>query len=74
MLIPVRCFTCGKVTGNKYEKYIEYQQQGFTAAEALDKLGLFRICCRRILISHLDLTESLLEHQRKNSSAIVPPK
>lgn len=23
MIIPVRCFTCGKVTGNKYERYLE---------------------------------------------------
>jgi DNA-directed RNA polymerase I, II, and III subunit RPABC5 len=22
MIIPVRCFTCGKVIGNKYEGYI----------------------------------------------------
>ena len=21
MIIPVRCFTCGKLTGNKYETY-----------------------------------------------------
>lgn len=22
MIIPVRCFTCGKVIGNKYETYL----------------------------------------------------
>ena len=26
MIIPVRCFTCGKVIGNKWEKYLEYKQ------------------------------------------------
>ena len=29
MIIPVRCFTCGKVIGNKYDKYIELLQQDF---------------------------------------------
>ncbi len=24
MIIPVRCFTCGKVIGNKYETYMKY--------------------------------------------------
>jgi len=28
MIIPVRCFTCGKVVGNKYEKYLELIQNG----------------------------------------------
>ena len=23
MIIPVRCFTCGKVIGNKYETYLK---------------------------------------------------
>ena len=23
MIIPVRCFTCGKVIGNKYDSYLE---------------------------------------------------
>jgi DNA-directed RNA polymerase I, II, and III subunit RPABC5 len=23
MIIPVRCFTCGKVVGNKWESYLE---------------------------------------------------
>ena len=26
MIIPVRCFTCGKVIGNKWEKYLEFKQ------------------------------------------------
>ncbi len=24
MIIPVRCFTCGKVIGNKWDKYLSY--------------------------------------------------
>lgn len=28
MIIPVRCFTCGKVVGNKWEKYIQLVEEG----------------------------------------------
>jgi len=27
MIIPVRCFTCGKVIGNKYDTYLELIDQ-----------------------------------------------
>ena len=27
MIIPVRCFTCGKVIGDKYNKYLELIDQ-----------------------------------------------
>ena len=27
MIIPVRCFTCGKVVGDKYNKYLELIDQ-----------------------------------------------
>jgi DNA-directed RNA polymerase I, II, and III subunit RPABC5 len=26
MIIPVRCFTCGKVIGNKWETFVNYLQ------------------------------------------------
>jgi DNA-directed RNA polymerase I, II, and III subunit RPABC5 len=29
MIIPVRCFTCGKVVGDKWEKYVELLQSGY---------------------------------------------
>tara|TARA_B100001094_G_scaffold252978_1_gene251215 strand:- start:3660 stop:3863 length:204 start_codon:yes stop_codon:yes gene_type:complete len=66
MIIPVRCFTCGKVTGNVYNKYIELLQEGKTEKEALDILGLERYCCRRMLISHVDLIEQLLQFKTPN--------
>src|SRR5688500_9752481 len=30
MLIPIRCFTCGKVVGNKWEKYLELLQNDYS--------------------------------------------
>ena len=42
MIIPVRCFTCGKVLGNKWESYLSLLSSDFTEGDALDQLGLKR--------------------------------
>jgi DNA-directed RNA polymerase I, II, and III subunit RPABC5 len=62
MIIPVRCYTCGKVTGNKWEKYQEMLSQGISANEALNQLGLKKYCCRRIILTHVDLIEKFLDY------------
>jgi len=31
MIIPVRCFTCGKVIGNKYDWYIDLLANEYSA-------------------------------------------
>ncbi|KAH1010563.1 hypothetical protein HUJ05_004838 [Dendroctonus ponderosae] len=52
MIIPIRCFTCGKVIGNKWEAYLGLLQAEYTEGDALDALGLKRYCCRRMLLGH----------------------
>ncbi len=76
MIIPVKCFTCGKVIGNKYEYYqkevrkikmsrnmevdkVVYLTEDYIdktpEGEVLDKLGLNKMCCRRHLLTHVDI-------------------
>ncbi|KAJ2234639.1 DNA-directed RNA polymerases I, II, and III subunit RPABC5 [Coemansia sp. RSA 485] len=62
MIIPVRCFTCGKVVGNTWERYLELLEQEYSDGEALDELGLKRYCCRRMVLTHVDLIEKLLQY------------
>ncbi|KAJ3385099.1 DNA-directed RNA polymerase II subunit L [Chytriomyces hyalinus] len=61
MLIPVRCFSCGKVIGNMWDQYLTYLQMDIPEGEALTKLGLQRYCCRRMVLTHVDLIEKLLQ-------------
>ncbi|KAH9284433.1 DNA-directed RNA polymerases I, II, and III subunit RPABC5 [Echinococcus granulosus] len=62
MIIPIRCFTCGKVVGDKWESYIVLLQAEYAEGDALDTLGLRRYCCRRMILSHVDLIEKLLNY------------
>jgi DNA-directed RNA polymerase subunit N len=66
MIIPVRCFTCGRVISDLYEdfvkRYDDYkkametgEKPKETPKQILDDLGLERYCCRRMLLTHVDL-------------------
>jgi DNA-directed RNA polymerase I, II, and III subunit RPABC5 len=65
MIIPVRCFTCGSLVGNKWQKYLGLLQAEYSEGEALDSLNVKRYCCRRMLLGHVDLIEKLLNYTRK---------
>ncbi|XP_032743997.1 DNA-directed RNA polymerases I, II, and III subunit RPABC5-like [Rattus rattus] len=62
MIIPVRCFTCGKIVSNKWEAYLGLLQAEYTEGDALDALGLKRYCCRRMPLAQVDLIEKLLNY------------
>jgi len=62
--MPVRCFTCGAVVADKQEKYEEAVKKGEKPAAVLDKLGVKRICCRRMFLSHVDIVEDLIKYGR----------
>jgi len=62
MIIPIRCFSCGKVIGNKWEAYLGLLQAEYQEGDALDALQLKRYCCRRMLLGHVDLIEKLLNY------------
>lgn len=76
MIIPIKCFTCGKVLADKYRYYQEEVRKAKLAknmqtndiiylteqyidktpeGEILDRLQLTRYCCRRHLLTHVDI-------------------
>jgi DNA-directed RNA polymerase subunit N len=62
MLVPVRCFSCNKVIGGHYEKFVERKAKGENPGEVMDDLGVKRYCCRKIFVSHVDLIDELLPY------------
>ncbi|MHB8632442.1 MAG: DNA-directed RNA polymerase subunit N [Thermoplasmatota archaeon] len=63
MIIPVRCFTCGRVVASAYETFRTDIEKGKPAKEALDATGLTRFCCRRMIISHVDLIKEAAPYE-----------
>ncbi len=76
MIIPIKCFTCGKVIADKYNYFLKrvreikekegldvkkviYLSEKNTAKTpegiVMDELGLNKICCRRHMLSHVDI-------------------
>jgi DNA-directed RNA polymerase subunit N (RpoN/RPB10) len=76
MIIPIKCFTCGKVLADKYRFYCEevrkmkvkknidadkvvYLTSENNAkapeGEVMDLLGLNKMCCRRHMLTHVDI-------------------
>ena len=61
MLIPIRCFSCGSLIGDKWEEYnrrVNVEKEN--PEKVLNDLGVKNYCCRRMLISHVDLIDEVL--------------
>jgi DNA-directed RNA polymerase subunit N len=74
MIIPVRCFTCGKLIGDVWEEFARRVKTGENPSEVLDSLGVKRYCCRRMLLSHVDIIDEVLrfyEEAEKRKEAKV---
>tara|TARA_X000000950_G_C13598669_1_gene530425 strand:- start:340 stop:558 length:219 start_codon:yes stop_codon:yes gene_type:complete len=71
MIIPIKCFTCGKVLADKwlyYKKQVEKEikdnniiyldgkrVEKSVQGKVLDRLNLKKICCRRHMLTHVDI-------------------
>ena len=77
MIIPIKCFTCGKVLADKYRYYLEEVNKNklekkidtdkinyltndkyidkSVEAEIMDYLKLNKYCCRRHILTHVDI-------------------
>ena len=72
MIIPVRCFTCGKLVGDKWEEFARRIRTGENPKDVLDTLDVKRYCCRRMLLSNVEIIDEVLrfteEAERRKES------
>ncbi len=64
MIIPIRCWSCGKPTGHLYEEYKERLDKGEQPGKVLDALGVERYCCRGVFLGHVELIDLAGEFKR----------
>ena len=57
MIIPVRCFSCGKPIGHLWADYLERQENNEDRNKILDDLGVERYCCRAMFLGQVDLID-----------------
>ncbi len=62
MMIPVRCFSCGKVLADSYEEFQKRVEKGEKAEKVLDELGITRYCCRRIILAQADIIDDIMKY------------
>ncbi len=74
MIIPIRCFSCGNVVGDKWEEFARRVKEGEKPHHILDDLGMKRYCCRRMLISNVEVIDEFLKYAevsaKKRSQAV----
>ena len=64
MIIPIRCFSCGKPVGHLWEPFKERVEKGENPKKVMDDLGLKRYCCRALFLGHIDLLNSVAQYKK----------
>jgi DNA-directed RNA polymerase subunit N len=64
MIVPVRCFSCGKVVGGVYTEFKERVEKGEDAGKVLDDLGVKKYCCRKTILTHAELIDDVMKFKK----------
>jgi DNA-directed RNA polymerase subunit N (RpoN/RPB10) len=59
-MIPVRCFSCNRIIGNKWEKYKSETESGRNTSDVFRELGIRRYCCKRMFLGHVEIIDKLI--------------
>jgi len=66
-MIPPRCFTCNNFIADKYAMFIQKKDGRQLYKEVLDELNLPRICCRKMLLTHVDVIDDTVMYSSVES-------
>jgi DNA-directed RNA polymerase subunit N len=57
MIIPMRCFSCGRPVSQHWEDYSKRVNKGENPNKVLNELGIDSFCCRALFLGHVDLID-----------------
>lgn len=64
MIIPVRCYSCGKPIGQMWEEFKKRVEKGEDRKKVLDEMGMERYCCRSLFLGHVDLIDTVAKFKK----------
>ncbi len=66
MIIPIRCWSCGKPVAHLWDEYKErLEKEGAeNRKKILDELGLKRYCCRALFLGQVDLIDTISKFKK----------
>jgi len=65
LMIPIRCYTCGKPLIQYYDEFKRRVEAGEDPAKVLDDLGIKRYCCRRTMLAAVDISKEIIKFSTK---------
>ena len=65
MMVPVRCYTCGKPLVQYYSEFKRRVSNGEDPAKVLDDLGIKRYCCRRTMLAAVDVSQEIIKFSNR---------
>lgn len=64
MIIPIRCWSCGKPIAHLWEKYKDRVGKDEDRNKILTDLGLERYCCRAMFLGQVDLLDTIAQFKK----------
>jgi len=64
MIIPIRCFSCGKPVAQDWDEYVRRVSEGENAQTVLNDLKHTRYCCRRMFVSHSEIIDEIMQFKK----------
>lgn len=64
MIIPIRCFSCGKPIAQLWETYKTRIAAGEDSGKVLEELGVKRYCCKAMFLGQADLIEEVSKFKK----------
>jgi len=64
MIIPIRCWSCGKPIGHLWKEFAGRVEKGEGRKEIMDSLHLERYCCRSMFLGHVELLPTVAKFKK----------